>query len=96
MTPTLFVIYANLVGSAIAVVANVHAARRGRPWMQPVRATIALLALAYHVSYYWLLFNLEKAQVWSAWLRPVGAASWFVAWAWPAWVATREWQRRGR
>ena len=43
--------------------------------------TIAALAFFYSMAYWWLLWNLDRAEVWSRIVRPAGIASWLIAWS---------------
>lgn len=84
MTWSLAVVYVNIICSAIAAVYCFSASRKTFIKQRPMYAAVTALCVTYLGSYVWLAFNIEDAALWSQVLRPVGAVSWILAWAWPA------------
>lgn len=84
MSWSLAVVYINIICSSVAALYCFKASRKTYVNMRPMYAAITALCATYCFSYIWLAFNVEDAALWSQVLRPVGAISWILAWAWPA------------
>jgi uncharacterized membrane protein YfcA len=88
------VVAINFVGSGAAVLACLWAAEHFRGAMRIMWLAVFLLALAYWMSFGWLLLNQDRAGEWSRTMRYFGSISWFAAWVAPAVTATRSLQKR--
>lgn len=77
------VIWVSLAGSLLAAAGCAYAAIRIVSWQFGATLKLSLilsatLALAYSVSYIWLLDHPEDVEVWSRAMRPVGMLSWWL------------------
>ena len=79
----------NTVLSAAAAITLLLAARHSLPELRPVFAGAGVLASIYCGSYFWLIFNLDRAARWSELIRPVGLLSWPIAWIAPAAISMK-------
>lgn len=79
-----------MIGGFLAVISNIWAASHTKSWLRILFIAIASLSLLYATSYVWLLFNLDEAAKWSAFMRPVGMIAWFIAWFIPPLIIIKE------
>lgn len=93
MWASLTVVWVSLGLSAIAAVTLLLAARHSLPELRSTFAAGGVLASIYCGSYMWLAMNYERAQDWSAVMRPVGMLSWLVVWTLPASISMRVWSK---
>jgi hypothetical protein len=96
MTFALFVVIVNLIFSGVAVATNLWAGRHSSGYLRLLFAGTSFLSAVYFGSFFWLVFNMDQAATWSAWLRPVGMLSWLVAWTAPPWVIVNHHTRFSR
>ena len=85
----------NTVGAFTAFGINSWAAWHMSGWLRRMFNVIAGLALFYSAAYLWLVLHLDKVQVWSDFLRPIGLITWIVAWCLEPIIITRELRKRG-
>ena len=93
MWASLGVVWISLGLSAVAAVTMLLAARHSLPELRATFAAGGVLASIYCGGYVWLAFNFDRAQEWSAVMRPVGMLSWLVAWTMPAAISMRVWRK---
>ena len=90
------VTFMNVIGASIAFGVNLWASIRLPGKIRWMFQAIASLALVYCVAYFWLLFNPDKVEVWSDFLRPLSILTWVVAWAIEPVLIVREFERRAK
>jgi hypothetical protein len=84
------------MGSAAAFASAIYAAVHTSKGLRTLFVLIGTLALVYGVSYVWLYLHLEAAEKWSEIMRPIGLASWLMAWTLEPIVMVRWIRRHGR
>lgn len=86
----------NILGAVTAFAVNVWAATNVGGRIRAMFRGIATLALLYVGAYTWLLFNPDRVEQWSDVIRPIGVASWVLAWCLEPIVITVDYRMKAR
>jgi len=81
----------SVVGSSVAFVVNVWAARTSIKQFRPLWAVVAFFSLVYMCGYVYLAWRPWDTANWSTIMRPIGLVVWPAVWVMPTWHLTRAW-----
>lgn len=86
----------NAAAAFFAACVHVWVAAKFSGPLRTLFIAIGSLALFYSLAYWWLFFNPDEVLAWSNFLRPIGIATWMVAWAIEPFIIYRYMLGQGR